>query len=213
MYPYLKRLLDVTLSGLGLLLLAPLCAFVALVVAADLGRPILYCQVRPGLREKPFRLYKFRTMREALDASGRPLPDSERLSRVGRFLRRSSLDELPQLWNVLRGDMSLVGPRPLFMSYLPCYTERERKRHLVRPGITGLAQVSGRNLLLWDDRLELDVRYVEKMSLLLDLRILVKTAVKILLRRDIIEAPGTVQGPLTAYRTPGLPGTTTERTA
>jgi len=152
-------------------------------------------------------------MRDTMGADGQLLPDIERLSRAGTFLRKTSLDELPQLWNVLRGDMSLVGPRPLFMSYLPCYTERERKRHLVRPGITGLAQVRGRNVLPWDERLELDVQYVERMNFLLDLRILVKTAVKVLLRRDIIEAPGTVQGPLTAYRTPGLPGTTTERTA
>lgn len=204
--------MDIVGAGFGLLLASPLMLLVAGLIRYSLGRPVLFTQVRPGRGEKPFRLYKFRTMREAYDAEGRPLPDIERLVPFGRYLRRTSLDELPQLWNVLRGDMSLVGPRPLFTSYLKCYTRRERRRHEVRPGITGLAQVSGRNHLLWDERLELDVQYVENISFWLDIRILAKTVAKVLLRQDVIEAPGTAQGPLTHYRTPLRHGPALEQT-
>lgn len=170
-----KRLLDVVLAGLALIVLAPLLAGVALAVWRSLGRPVFFRQERPGFRGRPFRLVKFRTMTDARDAQGNPLPDGQRLTRLGRFLRRSSLDELPELWNVLRGDMSLVGPRPLLMRYLPYFRPRERLRFEVRPGITGLAQVSGRNCLGWDQRLELDARYVENLSLRQDLCILGRT--------------------------------------
>jgi lipopolysaccharide/colanic/teichoic acid biosynthesis glycosyltransferase len=183
-----KRLLDVVVAGLALVPSAPLMAAVALLVRAGLGRPVLFRQVRPGRYGRPFTLLKFRTMTEARDACGVLLPDAQRLTPLGRVLRRASLDELTQLWNVLRGDMSLVGPRPLLTEYLPYYTERERLRHLVRPGITGLAQVSGRNRLPWDRRLEVDVQYVERLSLRLDLHILVRTALKVLRRVDVDEA-------------------------
>lgn len=209
-YRFIKRSIDICTSALGLVVCAPIMAIVALAIWRVMGRPVLFEQVRPGLGEAPFRLYKFRTMSEARDAQDRLLPDAERLGRLGRFLRKTSLDELPQLWNVLRGDMSLVGPRPLFTSYLPHYTPREKRRHEVRPGITGLAQVSGRNHLLWDERLELDVKYVENLSFWLDLRILLKTVAKVLLRQDVIVAPGTVQGPLTEYRTPAHQSTMSE---
>jgi lipopolysaccharide/colanic/teichoic acid biosynthesis glycosyltransferase len=184
-----KRMIDVAMASAGLLLLSPLFAAVALAVLLALGRPILYRQVRPGLGGMPFTLLKFRTMTTATDAGGLPLEDRRRMTPIGRLIRRMSLDELPQLWNVLRGDMSFVGPRPLLVEYLPYYTERERKRHDVRPGITGLAQVSGRNLLPWDERLEMDVQYVERRSLWLDLKIVIQTVRKVLCPRDVVE-PG-----------------------
>jgi lipopolysaccharide/colanic/teichoic acid biosynthesis glycosyltransferase len=162
---------------------------VAVAVRLRLGRPVLFRQQRVGQHDVPFEVVKFRTMRDALDGRGRPLPDEERLTSLGRWLRATSLDELPELWNVLRGDMSLVGPRPLPVAYLPRYTERERRRHEVRPGITGWAQVNGRNLVDWDDRLELDVWYVEHRSLALDLRILWRTA-RAVVRREGISAEG-----------------------
>jgi lipopolysaccharide/colanic/teichoic acid biosynthesis glycosyltransferase len=184
-----KRAIDVIFSSMGLLILSPVMAVVAVTIRLTMGRPVLFRQIRPGYRAKPFTLYKFRTMREAYnDVDGLPQSDAVRLTRLGRLLRRASLDELPQLWNVLKGDMSLVGPRPLLMRYLPYYTDRERMRHLVRPGITGLAQVSGRNRLPWNERLELDVRYVEEFCLLLDAKILWKTLWKVLKQSDIIEA-------------------------
>jgi lipopolysaccharide/colanic/teichoic acid biosynthesis glycosyltransferase len=161
---------------------------------------VLWRQTRIGYQEKPFQILKLRTMHDRRSASGTMLPDAERLSPVGGVLRRASIDELPQLWNVIKGEMSLVGPRPLYPAYLPCYTARERQRHRVQPGITGLAQVSGRNHLLWDDRLELDVQYVATQSLALDARILIATIHHVLARRGIITVPGSVQGPLTRYR-------------
>ncbi len=167
--------MDVVLAGLALIVLAPLLVVLALAVWWSLGRPVFFRQERPGFQGRPFRLVKFRTMTDARDARGNPLPDGQRLTRLGRFLRRSSLDELPELWNVLRGDMSLVGPRPLLMRYMPYFRPRERLRFEVRPGITGLAQVSGRNCLGWDQRLELDARYVENLSLQQDLCILGRT--------------------------------------
>ncbi|MCM4078195.1 sugar transferase [Actinoplanes sp. TRM88002] len=170
-----KRLTDLGVASVALVLAAPVLLAAAAAVAVSMGRPVWYSQVRTGRGMRPFRVYKLRTMSDRRDAHGRLLPDSERLTRVGRFLRRSSLDELPSLINVLRGDLSLVGPRPLLPRYDAWYTERERLRFTVRPGITGLAQVSGRNTLSWDDRLELDARYVDAWTYGLDLRIVART--------------------------------------
>jgi len=183
-----KRVLDVAAAGVGLLLLSPLIAAVALAVRVNLGAPVFFRQARPGLHGRPFRLVKFRTMRDATGPDGTPLPDEARLTRFGRFLRASSLDEFPELWNVLRGDMSLVGPRPLLTEYLPLYSPRHARRHEVRPGLTGWAQVNGRNALTWEARLELDVWYVEHRSLALDLRILLRTVATVLRRRGISHA-------------------------
>lgn len=177
-----KRLLDVVGAGLALVLLAPVLAGLALAIWLSMGRPVFFRQERPGFQGRPFRILKFRTMRDVRDARGNLLPDGQRLTRLGAWLRRTSLDELPELWNVLRGDMSLVGPRPLLMRYLPYFRPRERLRFEVRPGITGLAQVSGRNCLGWDQRLELDARYVENLTLGQDLRILGRTILAVLRR-------------------------------
>jgi lipopolysaccharide/colanic/teichoic acid biosynthesis glycosyltransferase len=182
---FLKRCIDRLAAALGLLCLAPVMAVTALVILATLGRPVLFRQVRPGLGGRTFRLYKFRTMREALDKDGQPLPDGQRLTRVGRFLRVASLDELPQLWNVLRGDMSLVGPRPLLVEYLPRYSPEQARRHDVLPGITGWAQVNGRNALDWDARFRLDVWYVDHWSLALDAKILALTLLRVAQRQGI----------------------------
>ena len=181
----LKRSLDLTVASVALALLSPVLAILACLVRAFHGSPVLFGQQRAGMRGRPFRIVKFRTMTEELGPDGILLPDDQRLTAFGRFLRSTSLDELPELWNVVRGDMSLVGPRPLPISYLPRYTERERRRHEVRPGITGLAQVCGRNSLSWEERLELDVRYVETRSLALDLRILARTVALVLSRTGI----------------------------
>lgn len=171
----LKRGVDVIGAGVGLVLTAPLVAAAALAVRGAMGPPVLFRQRRPGRDSVPFTLYKFRTMRTAYDADGRPRPDAERLTRLGRWLRRTSIDELPSLVNVLRGEMSLVGPRPLLMDYLPLYTPRQARRHAVRPGLAGLTQVSGRNALSWEDKLALDAWYAEHWTLGLDLRILART--------------------------------------
>ena len=175
-----KRVMDVCVSLTALVLMFPLLAVIWVLARLSLGSPVLFRQLRPGLHEVPFEILKFRSMTDEKDEDGSLRPDGERLTRLGAFLRKTSLDEFPELWNVLRGDLSLVGPRPLRMEYLPYYTLRERRRHLALPGITGLAQVSGRNLLSWDERLELDVRYVESISLVNDLRILVKTIAVVL---------------------------------
>jgi len=185
----MNRTADVTLAIAAGVLSLPLVVVLAVLVRWRLGAPVLFRQDRPGLDGTPFTLYKFRTMREANDAAGCPLPDSSRLTRLGRFLRSTSLDELPELWNVIRGDMSLVGPRPLLTEYLPIYDERQRRRHEVRPGLTGWAQVNGRNAVSWDERLEMDVWYVDNRSWRLDARILVMT-VGAVLRRKGISAPG-----------------------
>jgi sugar transferase EpsL len=177
-----KRLIDVVGALVGLIIFAPVLAVVALAVWARMRRPIFFRQVRAGLHGKPFRLLKFRTMTNDRDATGELRPDSERLIPLGRFLRSASLDELPQLINVLTGDLSLVGPRPLPIRYLPRYSNRQRLRHCVRPGITGLAQINGRNQLEWNSRLELDVRYCEQISVRLDLKILAATVGKVVLR-------------------------------
>jgi lipopolysaccharide/colanic/teichoic acid biosynthesis glycosyltransferase len=183
-----KRALDVVLSACGLLAGSPLLAVTALALLIT-GRRVLFRQTRPGLRGRPFELLKFQTMSDARDAAGNLLPDADRLTAVGRFLRSTSIDELPELWNVLRGDMSLVGPRPLLVQYLDRYTPEQARRHDVRPGVTGLAQVSGRNALAWERRFVLDVEYVDTCSLSLDLKILARTAWAVIARRNISE-PG-----------------------
>lgn len=185
----LKRLTDLVLGIPSLMALVPLMLCLALAVRFRLGSPVLFRQERPGLHGRPFMLVKFRTMTGAADTDGRPLPDADRLTRFGRFLRSTSLDELPELWNVLKGDMSLVGPRPLLMEYLPLYSPRQSRRHEVKPGLTGWAQVNGRNALTWEDRLEMDVWYVENRSWLLDLKIIWKT-IGIVLHREGISRQG-----------------------
>lgn len=190
----MKRAFDLFVGAVGLVLLSPLLALLAVVVWCSVGRPVLFRQMRPGLNGELFWLIKFRTMTDERDAEGTLLPEAERLTRVGRFLRSTSLDELPELWNVVKGDMSLVGPRPLLPEYLPRYTSRQARRHEVRPGITGWAQINGRNAVSWEDRFELDVWYVENRSFLLDLRILAQTIVQVI-RRDGVSNPGHVTMP------------------
>lgn len=185
----MKRLFDVICAAAALILLSPVLVVVAWLIRRQMGSPVLFRQMRPGLKGTPFLMVKFRTMRDARDANGVELPDSERLTRLGQFLRASSLDELPELWNVLKGDMSLVGPRPLLMEYLPLYSPRESRRHDVRPGVTGWAQVNGRNSLSWQQKFEMDVWYVDNRSFWLDLRILWMTVKKVLVR-DGISAQG-----------------------
>jgi lipopolysaccharide/colanic/teichoic acid biosynthesis glycosyltransferase len=179
-----KRALDVILATAALAVLSPALLIVALAVRLGMGRPVLFRQLRPGRGGRPFELLKFRTMRDARDAEG-PLVDAERLTEFGKFLRRTSLDELPELWNVLRGDMSLVGPRPLLMEYLPLYSPEQARRHEVRPGVTGLAQVSGRNALTWEEKFRLDVSYVEHYSLTLDVKLLMQTIRAVVTARGI----------------------------
>ncbi|MEQ1093527.1 sugar transferase [Acinetobacter johnsonii] len=181
----LKRLLDIVIASSALVLLSPVYAFVAYKVRKNLGSPVLFRQVRPGLNGKPFEMIKFRSMKDAVDAQGNPLPDSERLTPFGQMLRSSSLDEMPELWNVIKGEMSIVGPRPLLMEYLPLYNEQQAKRHNVRPGITGYAQVNGRNAISWEKKFELDTWYVENGSLWLDFKIMLKTVQKVLSKDDI----------------------------
>lgn len=187
----IKRLFDIVASTIGLLLLAPVIAAVAFQIRRKLGSPVLFRQVRPGKDGKPFEMIKFRTMRDAIGKDGNPLPDSERMTPFGSFLRSASLDELPELWNVLKGDMSLVGPRPLLMEYLPLYSKEQYRRHDVRPGITGWAQVNGRNAISWEEKFKLDVWYVDNRSLWLDLKIIYLTVKKVLVR-DGISAEGEV---------------------
>ena len=185
----MKRFVDITGSILGLVLLSPVLLIVWAMVRRDMGSPVLFRQTRPGLNGQPFQMVKFRTMRDATDSSGNPLPDSERLTNFGRFLRSSSLDELPELWNVLRGDMSLVGPRPLLMEYLPLYSPKQARRHEVRPGITGWAQINGRNSVSWNEKFELDVWYVDNRNFRFDLKIIWLTIRKVF-KRDGISAAG-----------------------
>jgi lipopolysaccharide/colanic/teichoic acid biosynthesis glycosyltransferase len=201
----IKRGLDIAGAALGLILLSPALVAVSLLVRWKLGRPILFRQTRPGLHGTPFTLVKFRTMREAVDATGRPLPDDARLTPLGRALRRTSLDEAPQLWNVLRGDLSLVGPRPLLMEYLPQYTADEARRHEVRPGMTGLAQVSGRNALSWEEKFALDVWYVDYWSLWLDARILARTVRTVIAREGISGAGEATMAPFRGSAQLGRP--------
>ncbi len=185
----IKRLFDIVASAFGLLLFAPLIAIVAIQISRKLGLPVFFRQTRPGKNDTAFQMVKFRTMRNVIDVSGRPLPDSERMTPFGTFLRSSSLDELPELWNVLKGDMSLVGPRPLLTEYLPLYSAEQGRRHEVRPGVTGWAQVNGRNALSWKKKFKLDVWYVDNRSFWLDLKILFLTVKKVIVR-DGISAEG-----------------------
>jgi len=185
----LKRAFDIAASTSALIVLSPVLAITAYKVKKELGSPVLFRQTRPGLHGKPFEMIKFRTMKDATDKEGNALPDSERLTEFGKKLRASSLDELPELWNVLKGDMSLVGPRPLLMEYLPLYNAEQAKRHNVRPGVTGYAQVNGRNSLSWEDKFKLDTWYVEHQSLWLDMKILLKTVKKVIIK-DGISAEG-----------------------
>jgi lipopolysaccharide/colanic/teichoic acid biosynthesis glycosyltransferase len=182
-----KRTLDVSAATVALLLLSPVMGVTALLVRVRLGSPVLFRQLRPGLQGRPFTMMKFRTMRDAMTAGGDPLPDHERLTRLGSLLRASSLDELPGLWNVVKGEMSLVGPRPLLMEYLPLYSPEQARRHAVRPGVTGWAQVNGRNAISWDEKFALDVWYVENRSFWLDLKILLLTLKKVFVREGISE--------------------------
>ena len=184
-----KRPFDVFAAICGLLLLSPVIAIVAWQIRRKLGSPVLFRQIRPGLAGQSFEMLKFRSMRDAMDAEGKPLPDSERMTPFGSFLRSSSLDELPGLWNVLRGDMSLVGPRPLLVEYLPLYSPEQYRRHEVRPGITGWAQINGRNAISWEDKFKLDVWYVDNQSLWLDIKIIFLTVKKVM-ARDGINADG-----------------------
>lgn len=181
----MKRLFDFISALFGLMVLLPVTVVVAIMIRCKLGSPVFFRQIRPGKDGKPFRMVKFRTMLDALDAQGNPLPDSERMTTFGQFLRSSSLDELPGLWNVLKGEMSLVGPRPLLMEYLPLYSKEQYRRHDVRPGVTGWAQVNGRNAISWEEKFKLDVWYVDNRSLCLDLKILFLTIKKVLVRDGI----------------------------
>ena len=184
----MKRVIDILSAGLGLLLLSPLMCIVAVLIRQELGSPVFFRQARPGLGGKPFEMIKFRTMREAVDAEGNLLPDAARLPPLGRFLRSTSLDELPELLNVLKGDMSLVGPRPLLLEYIPLYSRKQARRHEVRPGITGWAQINGRNAISWEQKFALDVWYVDNHNLWLDLKIIGLTIYRVLKRENISEA-------------------------
>ena len=183
----LKRIFDITAASAALVVLAPVYIVTAYKVKENLGSPVLFRQTRPGLHGIPFEMIKFRSMKDATDSEGNLLPDSERLTDFGKALRNTSLDELPGLWNVIKGDMSLVGPRPLLMEYLPLYSEEQKRRHLMRPGITGYAQVNGRNSVAWEERFKLDTWYVDNHSLLLDIKILLKTVKKVFIKEGISE--------------------------
>ncbi|WP_005037572.1 sugar transferase [Holophaga foetida] len=187
-YRAFKRSLDIALAGGALLFLWPVMGVLWILVRKHMGSPAIFRQERAGLDAEPFHVFKFRSMVEAYDDKGEPLPDAERLTPFGRFLRRSSLDELPQLWNVLKGDMSLVGPRPLYMEYVPYYSPEQRRRLDVKPGVTGLAQITGRTTLNWEQRLALDIRYVDRASLSVDISIILKTFRKVLGSEDIPES-------------------------
>ena len=182
---YIKRILDFILSLMALIFLMPLMFVIWILVRIKLGRPAIFKQQRPGKNEKIFTLYKFRTMTNKKDEQGNLLPDSQRLTKFGKFLRSTSLDELPELFNILKGDMSIVGPRPLLVKYLPYYTEEERHRHDVRPGLTGLAQINGRNLLEWDDRLKKDIEYIDNLKFVNDVKIVIQTIKCVFMKEDI----------------------------
>ena len=184
----MKRLIDTTFAVCGIIVLALPLIVLGILIRTKLGSPVLFRQTRPGLHGKPFQMVKFRTMRDAIGPDGQPLPDSERMTPFGSFLRSASLDELPELWNVLKGDMSLVGPRPLLMEYLPLYSPEQARRHEVRPGVTGWAQINGRNALSWEEKFRLDVWYVDNQSFWLDLKILALTVKKVFVREGISAA-------------------------
>ncbi|WP_275590514.1 sugar transferase [Mammaliicoccus sp. H-M33] len=181
----MKKLFDITVSSSLLLVTSPILISASVVISKKMGNPVLFKQTRPGQNEKPFQILKFRTMTDERDSNGELLPDDKRMTKTGNFIRKTSIDELPQLINVLKGDLSLVGPRPLLMEYLPLYTEEQKKRHLVKPGITGWAQVNGRNAISWEDKFKLDVWYVENQSFKLDMYILYKTFYNVIKRKDI----------------------------
>lgn len=191
---YIKRLLDILISLTFIVLFSWLYLILVILVRIKLGSPVLFCQKRPGYKEKIFTLYKFRTMTDKRDENGHLLPDSERLTKFGSMLRSTSLDELPEMFNILKGDMSLIGPRPLLIEYLPYYTEEERLRHSVRPGLTGLAQVSGRNYLAWNKRLARDVEYVNHISFIMDVRIIIKTIMVVFKKEDVSVDTNVVEG-------------------
>ncbi|MCI8494165.1 MAG: sugar transferase [Lachnospiraceae bacterium] len=197
---FVKRLLDVTLALTAVIVLSPLFLIIAVLVKIKLGSPVIFKQKRPGKGEKIFCMYKFRTMTDQKDAKGNLLSDEERLTSFGKKLRSTSLDELPELFNIVKGDMSIVGPRPLLVEYLPVYSERERKRHMIRGGLTGLAQVNGRNFLPWPKRLELDVQYVENVSFLMDCKIIKETIFSIIRQKDIAVDTDKVEGNLAELR-------------
>lgn len=191
---YLKRCFDLALTISGVILFSPIFGIVALLVRFKLGGPVLFRQQRPGLKGRPFTIYKFRTMTDARDENGHLLPNAQRLTRLGRFLRSTSSDELPELFNVLKGDMSLVGPRPLQMEYLPLYSQEQNRRHDVKPGITGLAQIAGRNSITWEEKFKFDVWYVDNISLLLDMKIIFQTFFAVF-KREGINASDTITMP------------------
>lgn len=191
---FVKRLLDIALSGIALIILSPVYLILAILIRVKLGSPVIFHQERPGRDEKIFTLCKFRTMTDERDENGNLLPDNMRLTKFGKMLRSTSLDELPELWNIFKGDMSIIGPRPLLVSYLPYYTEEEKLRHTVRPGLTGLAQVSGRNFLDWDNRLKKDVEYVSNLSFAMDLKVIFMTIKVILVKENVAEDTNFVEG-------------------
>ena len=197
---HIKRILDILLSLCGILILSPVYLILWILVRSKLGRPALFTQERPGRKEKIFKLYKFRSMTDARDEKGQPLPDEVRLTRFGKILRSTSLDELPELFNILKGDMSLIGPRPLLVRYLPYYTKEERRRHDVRPGLTGLAQVNGRNALGWEDRFAFDLEYVDNCSLFMDLKVLGMTVGKVLKRSGTLSGAAQTVADFDEYR-------------
>lgn len=194
---YIKRPMDFVLSFIAIILLLPVFLIIALMVKIKLGSPVIFKQERPGLNEKIFTLYKFRTMTNERDKNGELLPDGERLTKFGRFLRSTSLDELPELFNILKGDMSIVGPRPLLVQYLPLYNEQQRRRHEVRPGLTGLAQVNGRNAISWKQKFQLDVEYIDNISFIGDWRIIILTIKKVLMRNGINSETAPTMDPFT----------------
>ena len=197
---YFKRLVDIVCSLGAIILLSWLYVIVAILVRVKLGSPVIFCQQRPGKSEKIFKLYKFRTMTDERDENGELLPDEVRLTEFGKVLRASSLDELPELFNILKGDMSIIGPRPLLVSYLPWYTEEEKHRHDVRPGLSGLAQVNGRNYVEWDRRLQFDIDYVNKITFWGDVKIIWMTIVSVLKKSDVAEVSDDIEGNLAEIR-------------
>ena len=197
---YIKRLMDVVLSGGALIVLSPVLLVTAVLVRTKLGSPVIFCQERPGKNEKIFKLYKFRSMNDMKDEHGNFLPDEVRLTKFGKLLRSTSLDELPELWNIFRGDMSIVGPRPLLVSYLPYYTRQERHRHDVRPGLTGLAQVNGRNNLTWEQKFAYDLEYVNHLTFVNDIKIIFKTVLKVFARADVQTDTQVTEGNLARIR-------------
>lgn len=192
---FIKRLVDITGALSGLILLAPVIFIIGILIRLSMGSPVIFSQVRPGLYGKPFKMYKFRTMTDARDERGYLLPDEQRLTALGNFLRSTSLDELPELWNVFKGEMSLVGPRPLLMEYLDLYTTEQARRHEIKPGITGWAQINGRNSLTWEEKFKMDVWYVDHWNILLDIKIIFMTFLKVV-KRDGISAQGHATMPI-----------------